>query len=135
MKTININGSNYTVEELTKILEDAKKISPMQKVYEYHKTTEKEFDELYINIPKNVKAYQQEVMIVAFYNKGWKPNWSKSSEYKYYPYFYMDSFQLDSVNDYSTFSDVGAPQVFKNEKDCKEAVELFKDVYKESRNG
>lgn len=135
MKTININGSNYTVEELTKILEDAKKVSPMQKVYEYHKTTEEEFEELYKHIPKNVKAYQQEIMIAAFYNKGWTPDWTKSDEYKYYPYFYMDSFRLDDVSCCATDSGVGAPQVYKNEKDCKEAVEVYLDVFKESRLG
>lgn len=133
MKTININGSNYTVEELTAILENAKKVSPMQKVYEYHKTTEEEFDKLYLNIPKKVKAYQQEIMVVAYYNKDWTPNYNNSNEYKYYPYFYMDEFRLDYVTGGCAASTVGAPQVFKNKKDCEEAVELFFEVYKESR--
>ena len=133
MKTININGSEYTVEELTTILENAKKASPMQKVYEYHKTTEEEFDKLYLNIPKKVKAYQQEIMIVEYYNKNWKPNWNNNNEYKFYPYFYMDNFRLCDVFGFCSYADVGAPQVFKNKKDCKEAVELFFEVYKESR--
>lgn len=133
MKTININGSNYTVEELTTILENAKKASPIQKVYEYHKTTEEEFDKLYSNIPKHVKAYQQEIMIVEYYNKGWKPNWFKDDEYKYYPYFYMDDFRLGFVSGDFTSSFVGAPQIFKKREDCEKAMELFFDVYKESR--
>lgn len=134
MKTININGSDYTVEELTKILEDAKKVSPMQKVYEYHKTTEEEFNKLYENIPSKVKAYAQEIMIVAYYNKNWTPNWKNNNEYKYYPYFYMDKFRLYCVLTTDSNSCVGAPSVFKNKKDCKEAVELFFDIYKESRS-
>lgn len=134
MKTININGSDYTVEELTKILEDAKKASPMQKVYEYHKTTEEEFNKLYEKIPPKVKAYAQEIMIVAFYNKGWTPNWKHSNEYKYYPYFYMDEFRLCFVDVRCSRSGVGAPSVFKNKKDCEEASELFFDIYKESRS-
>lgn len=134
MKTININGSDYTVEELTKILEDAKKVSLMQKVYEYHKTTEEEFNKLYENIPSKVKAYAQEIMIVAYYNKNWTPNWKNSDEYKYYPYFYMDEFRLYCVNSNCLRSCVGAPSVFKNKKDCEEAVELFFDIYKESRS-
>lgn len=133
MKTININGSDYTVEELTKILEEAKKVSPMQKVYEYHKTTEEEFEKLYKNIPSKVKAYQQEIMVVSFYNKGWTPNWNNSNEYKYYPYFYMDKFRLGGVDHCNSYSDVCAPQVFKNKKDCEEAVELFLEIYRESR--
>lgn len=134
MKTININGSDYTVEELTKILEDAKKVSPMQKVYEYHDTTEKEFDKLYNNIPSKVKAYAQEIMVVAYYNKTWIPDWNNSKEYKYYPYFHMDKFRFGGVSELYSCSSVGAPQVFKNKKDCEEAVELFFDIYKESRS-
>lgn len=134
MKTININGSDYTVEELTKILEDAKKASPMQKVYEYHKTTEEEFNKLYEKIPPKVKAYAQEIMIVAFYNKGWQPSWKNSNEYKYSPYFYMDEFRFGRVCSYCSLSYVGAPSVFKNREDCEEAVELFFDIYKESRS-
>lgn len=133
MKTININGSNYTVEELTQILEDAKKASPIQKVFEYHNTTEDEFLKLNGHLPKHIQAYLKEIMIVAFYNKNWKPDWNNTKEYKYYPYFYMDNFRLDCVYGNLSDSDVGSPQVFKNKKDCEEAVELFKDVYKESR--
>jgi hypothetical protein len=132
MKTININGLEYTVEELTTILENAKKVSPMQKVYEYHNTTEENFNKLYLNIPEKVKAYQQEIMIVSFYNREWKPDWS-NNEPKYYPYFYMDNFRLRCVFEFVLSSLVGAPQVFKNKKDCEEAVKLFFQVYKNSR--
>lgn len=107
---------------------------PMQKVYEYHDTTEKEFDKLYNNIPSKVKAYAQEIMVVAYYNKTWIPDWNNSKEYKYYPYFHMDKFRCSDVSGNYSDSIVGAPQVFKNKKDCEEAVELFFDIYKESRS-
>jgi len=68
-----------------------------QKVLEYHKTTEKDFDELYKNIPLHVKYYEQEAMLAAFYNKGWIPNFKNTNERKYYTWFYMDEFRLFSV--------------------------------------
>ena len=134
MKTININGSDYSVEELTKILEDAKKASPMQKVYEYHNTTEKDFDELYKNIPNHVKAYEKECMVAAYYNKDWKPNLSNSNEKKWYAWFYLDNFRLRACSFYYSYSTVPARLMFKNESDLKEAVEVYKDVFKESRS-
>ena len=133
MKTININGKDYTVEELTKILDDAKKVSPMQRVFEYHNTTEEEFDKLYQNLPKHVKSFEKECMVVAYYNKGWKPDFNNSKEYKYYPWFYMNDFRLNCVYFYVADSDCSARALFKNEEDCKEAVKEFFEVFKESR--
>lgn len=133
MKTININGSDYTIEELSKILEDAKKSSPMDKVYEYHKTTEEEFNKLYQNIPNHVKAYQKECMVVAYYNKGWIPNFKNESEKKYYLWFYLDDFRPDGADcDYgSSYS--SARLCFKSKEDALEASEVFFEEFKESR--
>ena len=135
MKTININGSDYTVEELTKILEDAKKVSPMQKVYEYHNTTEEKFNELYKDIPKHLKAIEKEFMIVAFYNKEWKPNFKDSNERKHYVWFYIDDFRLGHCSCYDSSSTVPARALFKNEADLREAVEVYFEEFKESRLG
>ncbi|HSE99776.1 MAG TPA: hypothetical protein VLA48_02680 [Nitrososphaeraceae archaeon] len=40
---------------------------------------------------------------------------------------------MNFVHEYYTYSFVGAPQIYKNKKDCEEAVELFLEVYKASR--
>lgn len=61
----------------------------MLEVYKYHNITEEEFEENFKGFREYLKAYQQEVMIVAYYNKGWIPNWNNLNEYKYYPYFVM----------------------------------------------
>lgn len=135
MKRININGSDYTIEELTKILEDAKKISPMQKVYEYHNTTEEEFNELYKNLPKHIKANEKEFMIVAFYNKEWKPDFQNSNEKKWYAWFYMDDFRLGDWDYCCSVSSVPARALFKNKADLIEAVEVYFEEFKESRLG
>lgn len=72
MKTVNINGKDFTLEELASLIEKLKIESknPMIEVYKFHKTTEEEFDELYKNIPIHIKAHAQEEMVVNFYNKG-----------------------------------------------------------------
>jgi len=113
MKTININGSEYTVEQLSKILEEAKKKSPMDEVYKYHNTTEDQFEKDYSNIPLHLKYYQKEVMIVAFYNKGWKPNMKDKNERKYYNWYYNDPFRVSSVYDICVNSNVPSALCFK----------------------
>jgi|SRR5690606_31373060 len=129
---INIKGQDYTVEELTTILENAKKTNPMDEVYAYHNTTEEEFNNLYKNIPNKIKAFAQESLIVDFYNKGWTPNWNDNTEKKWYPYFNMKDFSLYFCS--SPFSSTSpASLVFKSEKLCIEAVEKYFDVFKVSR--
>ena len=135
MKTIKINGKDFTIEELNKLVEDAKKANPMQEVYEYHGTTEKEFDKLYKNIPDHVKAYQKEVMIVEFYNQGQKPDWSNTNQIKYYPFFNMKDFSFHCSGFYCHCSNVSDRLCFLREEDCEDAVGKFIDIYRESRLG
>lgn len=136
MKTININGSNYTVEELTKILEEAKKVPPMQKVYEYHGTTQEEFEKLYEKLPLNSKYHQKEVMIVNFYNQGEKPDFKNTNQRKYYPYFEMDKFLFFDVSWYGSITNFPASLCFVGEnaeENLREAVEIYFEEFKLSR--
>jgi len=133
MKTININGKDYTIEELTTILDNTKKENPMLEVYKYHNLTEEQFEEMYKNVPNHIKAYAKEVLIVGFYNKGWMPNWSNRDETKYYPWFYLDNFRLNCVGYVSSDSSCSARLCFKNKSDAEDAVKRFFNVYKESR--
>lgn len=107
--------------------------SPMDKVFKFHNTTEKEFNELYKNLPKHVKAFEKECMLVAFYNKGWIPDFTNSNQRKYYAWFYLDVFRLSVCNRYISISTVPARLLWKNEQDLREAIEIYKDVFKESR--
>ena len=69
--TININGKETEITLTKEQLEQINKSSnPMLEVYKYHNTTEEEFEQKFKNFPECLKANQQEVMIVAFYNKG-----------------------------------------------------------------
>lgn len=134
MKTININGKDYTVEELTSILENAKTISPMDKVFAYHNTTEEEFNKLYKKLPKATKYTEIEAMIVAYKNQGWTPDWNNSNEPKYFPYFTMgSSFGFYDCYFWFAGSYVGSRFCFKSLELLKEAVEEFLPQYKLSR--
>lgn len=137
MKTLKIEIPNgYEIDTEKSTFENIvfKEITNhMDEVYKYHNTTEEEFNKLYENLPKHVKAFEKECMVVAFYNKGWTPDFSNNSEYKYYPWFYMDNFSLDVVNCFYSCSDVPRHLLFKNEKDCREAVKKYFEVFKESR--
>lgn len=130
MNTININGKNYTTEELTKILEDAKKSSPMDKVYAFHKTTKEDFDRLYEKLPLRSKYLEVEAMIVAYKNNGWE---CKEKDGIYCPYFYLHPFSFYGVFNYQSFAYVPLAFCFKSEKLCREAIEEFKEEYKLSR--
>lgn len=128
-KGFEIDKEKSTFEKIVfKEIKDSK-----QKLFEYHKTTEEEFNKLYENLPKHVKAYALEVMVVEYYNKGWTPNWSNSSEYKYCPWLYLNNFRLCTVDNCCTGSSCSARLCFKSEEDCREAVEEFFEVFKESR--
>ena len=137
MKTLKIEIPNgYEIDTEKSTFENIvfKEISnPMDEVYKYHNTTEEEFNKLYENLPKHVKAFEKECMVVAFYNKGWTPDFSNNSQYKYFPWFYMDKFSLDSVSYFNSSSSVPRRLLFKSEKDCREAVEKYFEVFKESR--
>ena len=114
--TININGKETEITLTKEQLEQINKSSDsMLEVYKYHNTTEEEFEQKFKDFPEYLKAYQQEVMIVSFYNKGWKPNWNNLDEHKYFPYFYMeyDNFRLSFSNYFGSGSDVSSRLCFR----------------------
>lgn len=137
MKTLNIEvPKGFEIDKENSTFEKIvfKEISsPMEKVFKFHNTTEKEFNDLYKNLPRHVKAFEKECMVVAFYNKGWIPDFTNKNQSKWYPLFYLAEFRLNFCDYYYLNSSVPARLLWKNEKDLKEAVEIYKDVFKESR--
>lgn len=132
MNTININGKDYTVEALTKILDEAKR-SPMHAVYEYHKTTEEEFENTYKNLPLRVKYNEKENLIVAFYNKGWKPDLKDSNQNKYYGWFYWDEFRFaDCCYNYG-YSSVPVSHLLQKAEYVADMAKNFLKELKDSR--
>lgn len=133
MNTININGADYTVEQLTEILEKAKQKSPMHAVYEYHNTTEEEFENTYKNLPLRVKYNEKENLIVAYYNKGWKPDLKDTTQKKYYPYFYMSPFRFFDCFYCSEFSDVPSSLLLQKAEYVEDMAKNFLKELKDSR--
>ena len=135
MKTIKINV-NGKETEITLTKEQLKQINnqnPLQKVFDYHKTTEEEFNKLNGHLPKHLQGQILEAMMVEMYNKGEKPDWSNSNQSKYYPYFDMINFSYDDWYYDYTLSHVPASVCFLRNEDLLEAVELYIDLYKQSR--
>ena len=71
--------------------------------------------------------------IIKVKNKGWVPDWNKSNQYKYYPWFYMTAgsgFSLYAVDYGSTGTVVGARLVFQSEELAKATAIEFLPIYK-----
>lgn len=135
MNTINIEGKEFTIEQLKTLIKNNEKASPMDEVYKFHNTTEEQFNEKHKNNPNYLKAHDKEVLIVAYYNKGEVSDWSNSNQYKYYGWFVMDKegFRLSFVHDVRVNSFAPSALCFKNKKDALEAYEKFLPEIKESR--
>lgn len=134
MKTININGKDYTVEELTSILENAKQLNPMQELFSYHNTTEEKFLELNEHLSERQRGTILEEMMVEMYNKGEKPT---NEQTKYAPWFELDENGVPTyyywIFYYSYSSVVPSSLLFHRKEDMLEAVKKYDNIYKISR--
>lgn len=81
-----------------------------------------------------IVAHAKLIIIAEALNDGWKPNWKNSNEYKYYPWFYMNSgsglaFGVCDA-DYSN-SSVGSRLCFKSSELAEYAGKTFKKLYEQ----
>lgn len=89
-------------------------------------------DDLYLcNDSDDDTAYKELKTIVKALNEGWTPDWNNSSEYKWYPWFYLNQpgFRLNGVCYYS-FSAVGSRLCFKSRELAEYAAKQFESIYK-----
>lgn len=135
--TINIEGKEFTMEKLKKLTKKKRKVSPMDEVYAFHGITKKQFNKRHKNTPNYLKAYDKEVLIVGFYNKGEELDWSDRSQYKYYGYFVMNSedFRLHGIGFLHGNSFAPSALCFKRKSDAEEAYKKFFKEVKESKLG
>jgi len=80
------------------------------------------------------QAYLKLSIIAKALNEGWKPDWTNSSEYKYYPYFNMSSgfgLSCDGYDDPDSYSVIGSRLVFKTAELAKYAGTQFEAIYKD----
>jgi len=86
-------------------------------------------------IQKSSIAFVKLATIVKALNEGWEPDWTNHDQYKYFPWFRMDSagFAYASTN-YSvayTYANFGSRLGFKTDALCDYAKEQFKELYVE----
>lgn len=135
MKTIEINGNHYTIEELNAIINSAKNRKPIDEVYKYHGTSEENFNEKHKNSSEFIKAIDREALIVQYYNKSEKVDFDNKNQKKFYPFFKMDSkdFRFYGCRYDSEDSSVPISLCFLRKEDLLDAVEKFLPEYKLSR--
>lgn len=117
MNTINIEGKDFTIEQLKELIKKNENLTELQKAI--NKLGEK--DEEVIKFRKledlgdkdSLLAYQKLVVIIKFLNDGWKRN---GKDTFYYIWFYLNPFRF-----YYVYYDCGNSYVpsalcFKNEK-------------------
>lgn len=80
----------------------------------------------------SLRAYAKLIIIARALNEGWVPDWTNSSEYKYYPYFtHKSGFGL-SYGDFAvwlTNAYVGSRLCFKSRDLAEYAAKQFADIY------
>lgn len=81
---------------------------------------------------KAINAFAKLTLIAKALNEGWTPDWDKSSQYKYYPFFDMRSgFSFNGVGGSCARSTLGSRLCFKNEALAKYAGTQFLDLYRQ----
>lgn len=141
MKNVKITPPDgYIIDEQKSTFSEIvfKKVdNPMDEVFKFHNIKEEDFNEKWRGFEPYEIAQAKEVLIVSYYNKNQLPDWKNSSQYKYYPYFVMDSegFRCHYYDAHFTYSSVPTRLCFLNKADMIEATKKFLEVFKESRLG
>ena len=89
---------------------------------------------------KAIIAHYKLVIIAQAINDGWQPDWSNRSQYKYFPWFFVEADSENKagsglsfdvyVNGYAD-SFVGSRLSFETSEQAKYAGEQFKELYAE----
>lgn len=78
------------------------------------------------------QAFLKLTIIARALNEGWKPDWTNSSEYKYYPWFDMSSGSGLAYFDYVYWASrtfAGSRLCFKSKELAEYAGKQFADIY------
>jgi hypothetical protein len=151
MKTIEITKEN-AIKAFTESCDDVKKVLRnlfgedlfkgndkwMQKWKSFCLQNDISITLPYLN-PKNsdeesANAYVMLIHIAREKNEGWKPDWDNRSEYKYYPWFNMESssgFPVCVCVNGDSRSSLGSRLCYKSEEIAKYAGKQFIKLYKE----
>jgi len=87
---------------------------------------------------RSINAYAKLIIITRVLNEGWVPDFDDSDEWKYFPWFYMQSVAAGGPGfSYHVFSCdvshsfVGARLAFKSEELAEYAANQFLDIYED----
>lgn len=98
-----------------------------------------DFSALPEDMRKHFTALYKMVVIVEALNEGWKPDWDKENEWKYYPWFWMSpsSFAFDASAFDCEAADAGSGSrlKLKSRKLARYCGEQFVDIWKDIQLG
>jgi hypothetical protein len=82
-----------------------------------------------------MKAHAKLIIIAKAINGDWTPDWTDSSQWKYYPWFEMGSssgvgFSCIGCDAWLTYSFVGSRLCFENMEKAKYVGKQFQELYK-----
>lgn len=86
-------------------------------------------------IRRSALAFVKLATITKALNEGWEPDWSNTGEYKYYPWFYVESAGLVCASTglavSATFANLGSRLGYKTRELARYAGNQFLDLYSE----
>ena len=135
-----LNSIENEVKELKKIINSPDsifdRIKTFDDVCEELGTSSTEFFNKFKGFDENTIAFEQVKMIMKVLNEGWTPNWSDSSDGKYYPYFKMSPFGFDGTTygHWATGSYAGSRLCAKTDTIAEYAGRQFEEIYKKLLN-
>lgn len=109
----------------------ADRVKSFADVLKLKELTEESFNVSCVGLTADEIAYKKIKLIAEVLNEGWTPNWKKSNQYKYYPWFNMENgFVFFVVHSYLTITYAGSRLCFRSEELARYAATTFTDIYK-----
>ncbi len=135
IKAFNDQTGEVSFEPVPKDIKE--RIKTFDDVLRYFNTTPQDFKDSIsiIDEPDEVACIKLKLIAKAL-NEGWKPDWTNSNEYKYYPWFKMGSasgvgFSFDGCDYDHSGSALGSRLCYKSRELAIYAGKQFQDIYKQ----
>ena len=134
IKSFDKETGKVSFEELPKDIKE--RIKSFDDVLEHLGIEPDDFEERIEDMTADEAAYVKIKLIAKALNEGWKPDWTNSNQYKYYPWFNMGSPSAGGFS-YCVFVywDTGSRCVsrlcFKSSELAKYAGQQFEAIYKD----
>jgi hypothetical protein len=132
----NFNKETGEVSFCEKPKDVTERIKSFDDVLGYHGLEKEEFEEELEYMSTDEVAYRKVKLIAEALNEGWQPDWTNSSEYKYFPWFKMggssgSGFAYGAYDCWHSVSSCGSRLCFKSRELAEYAGEQFGDLYKD----